>query len=372
MRAQLTDLSVRSFKPVPGKQLKVWDTKTPGFGIRINGGTKSWFVMYGRTRTLKVLGRYPDLPLANARRQALVLLGTRPAEGGRAPKFGDILPTYLEEHFRDKAPRYKQESERHLNAYFLPEFQKTQLGKITDGAVSRILAGIRGPSEKLHAFRVIRTMLKWCTVPPHRYIPRSPLEGYAAPGKDNKGTRILTDDELKRVWRACDQITFGAIVRLLILWGTRNGETARMERSWLTDNVVVLPGRITKNKRDHAIPVLPMAHEILGTVPFRGRYYFPGKKPDSHLNDGSWGKFKYELDEASGVHDWDYRDLRRTFRSNLARFKVPRHIAEVLINHVTGSKNELDEIYDRYDYIDEKREALAKIEAHLKGLLTTP
>jgi hypothetical protein len=66
MRAQLTDLSVRSFKPEPGKQLKVWDTKTPGFGLRVNGGTKSWIVMYGKSRTLKVLGRYPSLPKNSA------------------------------------------------------------------------------------------------------------------------------------------------------------------------------------------------------------------------------------------------------------------------------------------------------------------
>jgi hypothetical protein len=40
----------------------------------------------------------------------------------------------------------------------------------------------------------------------------------------------------------------------------------------------------------------------------------------------------------------------------LARFKVPREIAEISLNHVTGAgRNDLDEIYDRYEYLQEKR-----------------
>jgi hypothetical protein len=85
---------------------------------------------------------------------------------------------------------------------------------------------------------------------------------------------------------------------------------------------------------------------------------------------GSWGKLKKELDKRSGVTDWQVRDLRRTFRSNLARLKVPREVAEVMLNHVTGAgKTDLDEIYDRYDRLAEKREALKKIETHLAKLL---
>jgi hypothetical protein len=83
MRAHLTDVSVRAFA-ASDKQVKVWDTKTPGFGVRINGRTKSWIVMYGQARTLKVLGRYPELSLADARKQALVYLGAQPNPSPRA------------------------------------------------------------------------------------------------------------------------------------------------------------------------------------------------------------------------------------------------------------------------------------------------
>lgn len=93
------------------------------------------------------------------------------------------------------------------------------------------------------------------------------------------------------------------------------------------------------------------------------QYYFPGRLIGGHFKDGSWGKFKKELDKRCGVTGWQLRDIRRTFRSTLARLKVPREIAEILLNHVTGGgKTDLDEICDRYEYLKEKREALTKLD----------
>jgi hypothetical protein len=47
-------------------------------------------------------------------------------------------------------------------------------------------------------------------------------------------------------------------------------------------------------------------------------------------------------------------------------------IAERLLNHVSGKNlTELDEIYDRYEYLDEKRAALQKWETHLFNLLAS-
>ena len=49
-------------------------------------------------------------------------------------------------------------------------------------------------------------------------LKHNPLEGYPAPGKDRKGSRILSDEELVRVWNACEG-SFGDMIRLIILWG---------------------------------------------------------------------------------------------------------------------------------------------------------
>lgn len=113
-----------------------------------------------------------------------------------------------------------------------------------------------------------------------------------------------------------------------------------------------------------------MARAILDRQPKVNDYSFLGHIEGTHFDDGSWGKLKKEFDKRSGVANWQVRDLRRTFRSTLARLKVPREIAEIMLNHVTGAgKNDLDEIYDRYGYLPEKRAALQKLESYLKRVL---
>lgn len=92
MRSALTDISVRALKPV-GKQFKVWDTKTPGFGIIIGSATKSWFVVYGRSRKFKAIGRYPEMSLADARAAAKRLLIER-SDRGASKSFGEALDLY--------------------------------------------------------------------------------------------------------------------------------------------------------------------------------------------------------------------------------------------------------------------------------------
>ena len=368
MRLALTDASVRALKPTD-KQTKVWDTKTRGFGIRINGHTKTWVVMYGAKRTLKTLGRYPDVSLAAARQLALGYLATKP-EVVVSPKFEAAAKTFIEEHYADKSPRWKLQVAR-LMGHFA-EFNTLSLADITDRQVSEELAKLdETPSEKLHAFRVIRTFFRWCVKPPRRYLTRSPLEGYEPPGKDRKGTRTLSDSELVKVWNASTD-RFGILIKLIILWGTRGGETGRLQRPWLQNDVLTIPGEYTKNGRAHAIPVLPMARGLLESLPDEGIYYFPGVRPGTHLKDGSWGKLKQQLDQRTGINEpWQVRDLRRTFRSNMAKLRVSREVAEKLVNHVSEETNVLDVIYNQYDFLDEKREALAKYEAYIGNLLTT-
>jgi integrase len=342
------------------------DRKTPAFGLRVGKHRKTWIVLKEPNRTKVRLGHYPDLPLTEARRRAHVALGTPFVAKDQSTSFEQAKLDFLENNYRGKKPRTKHEATRLLNRL---DFKGT-LADLDDTSIERQLKKLAHvPSEQLHAFRALRAMLRWCMRPPHRYIKHGPLEGYPAPGKDKKGTRILTDAELRKVWNACEG-AFGDMIRLLILWGARNGEISRLQPQWNEAKMLTIPGDFTKNGRAHAIPVLPMARAILERRKTNGLYYFPGRTQDSHFNDGSWGKLKKELDKRSGVTGWQCRDLRRTFRSTLARLAVSREIAEIMLNHVTGSgKSDLDEIYDKWTYVPEKRAALQKLENHLKKLI---
>jgi hypothetical protein len=361
----LTDLSVRALKP--GTNKTYWDDSTPGFGVWVGRRAKTWTVVRGAQRERITLGRYPDIALIDARKEAKRLLSTIPVVEPASLRFEQAKLIFLAEHYKDASRRTLDEATRHLNKHFKP-LDKKPLDTIGDRDIKTQLDKLADtPSEQLHAYRTVRCFLTWCTRPPRRYIRHSPMEGYEPPSKDRKRARTLTDKELRAVWKAADNAPH-SVVRLLILWGTRQSETVSTERTWLVEGVMTIPGTHTKNKRDHAIPVLPMAREVLASLPNDGPHYLRSRWGESHLSSGAWSKIKRELQAKSGTKDWQLRDLRRTFRSNMARLKVPRDLAEVLINHAPPV---LDEIYDRYDRLEEKRDALKRYERWLHTLLKT-
>jgi integrase len=85
-----------------------------------------------------------------------------------------------------------------------------------------------------------------------------------------------------------------------------------------------------------------------------------GKSPSSNF-----AKVKAELDRLSGVSGWTIHDIHRTVRSKLAELGVPREVARKVLNHEDGK---VDRIYNRHEYMAEKREALERWERMLLSL----
>lgn len=351
---RLTEISVRALKGSDTYQTYFDDT-LPGFGVRVGKRSRTFIVLRGKQRQRVSIGKWPDLTVGEARTEAKRLLIGEPEKKQVSVLFETARDAFLD-HYENPLTRYNVEHslKRHCKS-----LEGSPLAEITTEALEDCLDRVRAPSARLHAFRYLRAMLRWSQRPPRRWIKHSPLEGYEPPSTDRKGTRTLTDHELAAVWYASP-----AIFRLMLLWGTRNTETCVLEREWERDDTFVIPGAHTKNGRDHAIPVLPLAQHTL-TSTGSNQYVFPGRW-GGHINPGALGKLKREVMQKSGTKNWALRDIRRTFRSLAARVGVRREIAELLINHAPPV---LDEIYDRYSYLPEKREALAKIEAALVWLL---
>jgi len=87
----LTDRFVESLRAQEGLRTEIRDGKVPGLILRLSEkGTKSWSVLYPRKsdgrRRRSTCGTYPQVPLADARTQALDILarvarGRRPSPG---------------------------------------------------------------------------------------------------------------------------------------------------------------------------------------------------------------------------------------------------------------------------------------------------
>src|SRR5262249_19835455 len=124
-----------------------------------------------------------------------------------------------------------------------------------------------------------------------------------------------------------------------------------------------------ENKQCSVVPLSALAQTIIDAVPIvagDGDYVFSldGLRP---IN--GYSKDKAALDvtmRAILLRDnpdhqwkgWQQRDLRRTARTLMARAGVPREIAEHAVGHkLPGTEG----IYNRYDYLEEKRTAFARL-----------
>jgi integrase len=116
------------------------------------------------------------------------------------------------------------------------------------------------------------------------------------------------------------------------------------------------------------MPIGPFAKQIISALPVVNDLLFPARgKPEQPYN--GWSKAKREFDEALGFTDYTLHDLRRTFSSNLAKLAVPIHVTEKLLNHVSGTVSGVAAVYNRHNYADEMKHAIADYEAYLADLI---
>ena len=186
--------------------------------------------------------------------------------------------------------------------------------------------------------------------------------------------------------RAAEEVgyPFGTGLQLSLLWGTRWGETTSCQRTFIDpkERLIILPD--TKNGTEHCFPYGDRTAAILETIP---RYnsaelLFPGKHGQPW--NGA-GKAKWELKERCKIAPWQILDLRRTFATKIAELKdengrtaVQPHIVERLINHKVGTLQAqgvitaVAEVYNRYMYLDEMRDAVRRWEDKLTIILQRP
>jgi integrase len=181
------------------------------------------------------------------------------------------------------------------------------------------------------------------------------------PGSAVKRDRVLSDDELRRLWFACKAIgwPFGNVVQALLLTAARRAEIGRLEWRELDRDAscIRLPASRVKGREARTIPLCPLAWRILHDGPRiqGGRYVFSttGDAPVS-----GWSKAKAAIDRHMGSNaDWRLHDLRRTAATGMERLGVPVMVIESVLGH---AKPGILQIYQRHQFEAEKGAALAK------------
>ena len=66
-----------------------------------------------------------------------------------------------------------------------------------------------------------------------------------------------------------------------------------------------------------------------------------------------------------GITGWRLHDLRRTVVSGMARLGVPPHVADKILNHQAGTISGVAAVYQRHEFLAERKEALDCWGAHV-------
>ena len=83
-----------------------------------------------------------------------------------------------------------------------------------------------------------------------------------------------------------------------------------------------------------------------------------------------FSKAKRRLDKLCGVTAWVFHDLRRTTATKLAELGIPPHVTEKILNHAGAeTTGPVGKIYQRYNYLEERRAALELWAATLARLV---
>jgi integrase len=380
MKRRLTDASVLRFKPPKHGSLEIFDLGYPGLALRVGyGGAKSFevFYRYGGKLRRKTLGRWPAISLADARMEwrktrEAVAKGDDPARVAKTPAmaFEVVVEDWLKRDQSKNKASSQYQVHRALEADLLPTWRGRRVDEITKRDVHELLDSIADRGAPIMARRVqayVRRFFRWCIE--RDILKVDPTAGMRRVGNGKSRDRVLTDNELLRVWRA-GVGPYGAVVRMLALTGARREEIAQLRWSEIDRGTIKLEGDRTKTGAPHIIPLSDPAKSLLESTPRIGgtEYVFTygGTKPIS-----GWSKCKLVLDAASGVTDWRIHDLRRTVATGLQKLGVNLQTIEAVLGHVSGSRSGVVGVYQRHSFDAEKRAALDAWGAHVMALLET-
>ena len=400
MAKALTQLAVKAAKSARDR-IEIPDGGCTGLYLVVQpSGVKSWALRYRFNGTPKklTLGRADQaegaLSLASARKAAVdarhrLEQGVDPAPEKQTAKAAlkqavasraadtveGLSEQFLELYAKPRTrPRTYQQSQDVLRRLVQPAWRRRTVHEIRRRAVIALIDDIarrNGAQMADKALAVLGKFYAWLIA--RDVVDASPCRGVERPVRNPPRDRVLDDAEIVALWHACaDEGPAGQAVRLLLLTGCRRAEVfnARWGEIDAAEMLWRLPRERTKNATPHAVPLAPQAWAIVAAQPrFAGCDFIftnDGRRPV-----GGFSRLKYALDQPmQPARPWVLHDVRRTAASGMQRLGTRVEVIEQVLNHRSGTFRGIVGVYQRHDYIDERRIALQRWADYVEQLVS--
>jgi integrase len=370
VRKTLTDHAVERLKP-RASRYAVPDPALAGHYVRVTpNGTKSYCAVT-RNRLGKqvwsTIGAADVLTIEEAREKAREIIkrvrAGLPVET-KPNTFKSVAALFLAKHVQAQGLRSEHEITRLLKAHVHPRWDDRDFLDIRRSDVVTLLDEVErdhGARQSDYVLAIIRKMMNWHATRDDAYTP--PLVqgmGRTRPAKERARKRVLTDSELRAVWKAAEgNGSYGRLVRLALLTAQRRDKLVSMRWADIKGNTwtIATAAREKGNAVELVLP--PIAVKVIEAQPHIGDnpYVFAAARGNEHLR--GFSKLKKAFDaKLTDVAPWCVHDLRRTARSLMGRAGVSSDHAERVMGHAIDG---VEGVYDRHQYSDEKRDALAKL-----------
>jgi integrase len=391
MTVKLTDRFLTSRKAPAAGRLTFTDRTVPGLAFRVSActtfnpeGRRDWLLRYRPRRQAQkavALGAYPAVSLSKARQRAgeiiaaanrgvdLIAVEEHEAEARRAAEakarpLSEIASAYLDSVKRLRSWR---SIESRTRCHIIPKLGNKPIGEVTRADVVEFLDDLERAEGLRHQVNRCRETLRaiFAYAVERELITINPIVGVSKRKLEIPRDRTLTTDELTALWRAIDKLPQlpRAYFRVVVLTGARRNEVRGMAWSELDldEGLWRLPAERNKSRRPFDIPLSPPVVETLRALPRIG--------PMTFALDGKRPMAVHQLIELvrgdAGLIDVRLHDLRRTLRTGLAELGVSFEVAERVLNHAVPG---LQAVYNRHNYMAEKRTALALWAEHVLSL----
>ena len=407
---KLTDRYLDSLKKGSNKPYDIRDTEVPGLRVRVMPSGERSFVLLARfTRdgnpTRRALGSYPIMSLADARATAIkwkqqIAAGIDPAaeaerrqredERKQANSFAAVAEQFIAHCHRQKL-RTAALMENDLRRTFVTAWGSRPITEIQPEDVKQIIRAAIERDAKYQAhsdFTLIRRVFNWSLGTDDHGVQSNPCDRLNATdliGAREPRDRILTDNELRALWQAAEQLKYphGPLYRLLVLTGLRLGEVcgARWSEFDLNKREWLIPATRMKKTRagakPHMVPLTSAMLDVLSTLPRfnTGDCLFSFSYGKTPVQPHSFSNVKEQLDalmreELNGpLPDFVNHDIRRSVRTHLSALRIPEEVREAVLAHTRGG---IKRHYDHHDYFAEKLEALTLWNARLRSIIEPP